>query len=764
MKETPRTLNILICGHSQHGKSSLIEAIVGKFPDNLNFELNHGTTVSLKVNQFYLPQKNLVINFLDSPGHSDFQGGIALGLEFADILGLVVSSSEGFQARTYWLVDKAIEKNVPVIIIITKIDLSGSNVGKIKNELQRLEKLKIISIIETSSKLRIGIDELIDKFTLQVKIRAKTEHGLSFIILGFETRKGLGELVNIGIISGELKENQWVNEKVKVKYIYSLSGTLKKHALEGEIVQILFNVIPMFELGSKYKSGKFISPKFVGLLSEIKPRKEHYIAIQDHTKFNIALEVLEKIKKIFPNLDYYYEGREITILTQGDLQFEYLQEMLENLIDFEVIGSKIKGIITINKSSKAKYESASVKIIPRIRNKLTIHRNGLQTTNQYDLLGAVAAYNAFHLDGLHVEIYSGKSEDHIAQAITKAIEKVKLIKLIPYQDVIVQVENFYDLNPIIEKYRIEVLFKSSNNKIFLQIRNEEFERFFNSLMKISDGQAHLSLLKFDFEEKILSVDPGTRHFGFCVIERGQLPSLWYVNLKRSIEDRKSYNVAKKQIEYELNTFLENEKELITKIYIGSGPGSQFILEFLQDYFEKTSIGINAESSAERSGIREPDIFLIDEFKTTKEALFHLQKGELVSEVKAKGFVDHAIAALLIAKRGLKGETIKIDKKPINQLYDYIIENYSGSSVFSNIHNINKLEDLHRGIYLRVKDASKLDSNLINGDIIAFTGFGSGYTELHAITLTGNKVIVKFQANVKVKRDFFKIFTPSKEKG
>ena len=684
-------------------------------------------------------------------------------MEFADVLGLVVSGSEGFQAKTYWLVEKAIEKNIPVIIIITKIDLAGINIEKIKNELKSIESLKIISIIETSSKLRIGIDELIEKITLQVKIRVKTEDELSFIILGFETKKGLGELVNIGILSGELKENQWVNEKVKVKFIYSLSGKLKTRALEGEIVQILFNVVPKFELGSKYKSGKFISPKLVGLLSEIKPRKEYYIAIQDHAKFNIALEVLEKIKKIFPNLDYYYEGREITILTQGDLQFEYLQEILENLIDFEVIGSKIKGIITINKSSKAKYETASVKIIPRIRNKLTVHRNGLQATNQRDILGAAVAYDAFHLDGLHVEIFSGKNEENIAQAITKAIEKVKIIKLIPYQDVIVQVENFYDLNPLIEKYKVELLFKSSNNKIFLQIKNEEFEKFFNSLMKISEGQAHLSLLKFEFEEKILSVDPGTRHFGFCVIERGQLPSLWHVNLKKSIDDRKVHNIARKQLEYELDTFLENEKELITKIYIGTGPGSQFILEFLLDYFKINSIEFNSENSAEGSRIKKPEIFLIDEFKTTKEAIFHLQKGELVNEVKAKGFVDHAIAALLIAKRGLKGETIKIDKKPITRLYDYIIENYSGSSVFSSIHNINKLEDLHRGLYLRVKDASKLDSNLNNGDIIAFTGFGNGFTELHAITLTGNKVIVKLQAHVKLKRDFFKIFAPSKEK-
>ena len=56
-----RVLNILIAGHSQHGKSSLINAIVGKFPDKLDFELNHGTTVSLKVIQFYLNKSNTMI-------------------------------------------------------------------------------------------------------------------------------------------------------------------------------------------------------------------------------------------------------------------------------------------------------------------------------------------------------------------------------------------------------------------------------------------------------------------------------------------------------------------------------------------------------------------------------------------------------------------------------------------------------------------------------------------------------------------------------
>jgi translation initiation factor 2 gamma subunit (eIF-2gamma) len=58
MKKKLRVLNVLVAGHSQHGKSTLIEAIVGKFPDNLDFELSHGTTVTLKVIQFLIKEKN----------------------------------------------------------------------------------------------------------------------------------------------------------------------------------------------------------------------------------------------------------------------------------------------------------------------------------------------------------------------------------------------------------------------------------------------------------------------------------------------------------------------------------------------------------------------------------------------------------------------------------------------------------------------------------------------------------------------------------
>ncbi len=771
-----RVLNILIAGHSQHGKSSLINAIVGKFPDKLDFELNHGTTVSLKVIQFYLKKENLLLNFLDSPGHIDFQGSIALGLEFADVLVLVVAANEGFKARTYWLFDIATKMQIPMIIVGTKMDLPNVTVKKIKHNLEQLTTDQY-SIVETSSKKNIGIENLIKRIQLYYKRRENSNSDLKFIILGYDYKKGLGDLISIGILSGIIKTNSYITEKLRVKHMYSLDNQSLEVATEGEIIQISLNLNKKFDLGTKYIRGNFISSKINGLMSEIQPRKEYFIHINDPFKFKMGIEILENLKTIIPSFNFYIDKKDINIQVLGDVQFDFIKENLEKLINFKIIGTKIKGIITINKKSTGKSNGAQVKIAPRFKRILTITRNSTNEKKIYDILGSSAAYEAFHLDGLHVDVLSGNNEDNIAQAIAKAIEKVKLIKIIPHQDVIVKIENIHEIYPIIQKYDVEVLYQSNTNIFFLQIKNEQFELFFNSLMKTSNGKAEISIFNFQQTGRVLSVDPGTRHFGFCLIEKSELPSLWYVNLKSKIENAKARLGAISIIKKELDLFLGNEKELINRIFIGNGPGSDFIIDLLIEYFnipnqkkeehlfskDKIDKQISKFNNSSKKYFKPPEIFLVDEYKTTKEAIFHLQQGKLVSEVKSKGFVDHAIAALLIAKRGIKGEVVEIENEPLKQLYDYVIEQYAGTYSFSSIHNINNLYDIKPGMYLRVKNNDKLDSNLKNGDIVVFTGFGESFNNIHASTLSGNKIIIKFQLNTKLKREFFDIFTPMRQK-
>ena len=93
----------------------------------------------------------------------------------------------------------------------------------------------------------------------------------------------------------------------------------------------------------------------------------------------------------------------------------------------------------------------------------------------------------------------------------------------------------------------------------------------------------------------------------------------------------------------------------------------------------------------------------------------------------------------------------------------MLEQYAGTYSFSSIHNLNNLFDINPGMYLRIKNSSRLDSNLKVGDIVIFTGFGTSYRTLHANTLSGNKIIINFQANVKLKKEFFDIFVAVKQR-
>ncbi len=774
MDAEKRVLNVLIAGHAQAGKSSLIETIVGIFPDSLSFELTRGTTVALKAIQFEMPQKKIILNFLDSPGHADFKGSIALGLEFADLLVLVVSGKEGFQARTYWLFEKAVEKNIPIIIAATKMDLPQTSIEKISSQVESLSNKKI-AIVRTSAKLKTGIAELMEKITLYMKFRQNLDSDPSFIILGYINQKGMGEMIVAGLLAGKI-EKGWLTNELKIRQIFSLKNLPLNHAEEGDIVHILLNIEKSFPLGTIYKKGKFILPSYESFLSDIRPSKEFLIKINDAQKQTIALQILDNLKKVIPSFDFYSDKESINIMVLGDFQFEFIKEQLLNLIDFKVLTSRIKGIITINALSTARFGSAHIRIVPRCRKMLTISRDGIKSKKLLDILGTTAAYEAFHLDGLHVDIFSGKNEDDIAQAIVKAIEKVKIIKVIPHQDVIVKVKNFNDLSGLIEKYNIELLHQTHLNSFFLQVKNENFEDFFNSLMKISKGRAELHLFKFDQNEVVLSVDPGTRHVGFSLIESGELPSLWNVNFKHKIESPKAESAAKAKLAKEMDLFLNNQKELINKIFIGNGPGSRFIIDFLIEYlnipcennkciiedYDETQVQEKSEMPLKDSNFLTPQIYLVDEYKTTKEAMFHLQQGKLINEVKSEDFVDHAIAALLIAKRGLRGEIVKLEKKPFKQFHDYIVENYAGSPSFSTLH-VNALENIKPGMYLRVKDSSKLDSSLKDGDVVSFIGFDTRSNAIHANTLSGNKIIIKFQGEIKIKKDFFKVLVPVKQR-
>ncbi|OGP56273.1 MAG: GTP-binding protein TypA [Deltaproteobacteria bacterium RBG_13_52_11] len=125
--------NIAIIAHVDHGKTTLVDQLFrqsGMFRDNevveerlmdsLDLERERGITISSKNGSFNY--KDFFINIIDTPGHADFGGQVERVLKMADGALLLVDAAEGPMPQTRFVLEKALTLNMPVIVVVNKID------------------------------------------------------------------------------------------------------------------------------------------------------------------------------------------------------------------------------------------------------------------------------------------------------------------------------------------------------------------------------------------------------------------------------------------------------------------------------------------------------------------------------------------------------------------------------------------------------------------------------------------------------------------
>lgn len=137
--------NIAIIAHVDHGKTTLVDHLIkqaGTFRENqqveerlmdsMDLEKERGITIAAKNASFMY--KDVKINIVDTPGHSDFGGEVERTLNMVDGAILLVDASEGPLPQTRFVLKKALEQNIKVIVCINKIDRSDARVQEVLNE------------------------------------------------------------------------------------------------------------------------------------------------------------------------------------------------------------------------------------------------------------------------------------------------------------------------------------------------------------------------------------------------------------------------------------------------------------------------------------------------------------------------------------------------------------------------------------------------------------------------------------------------------
>src|SRR3989338_4842844 len=122
---------VTIMGHVDHGKTTLLDAIR---KTNVVAREHGGITQHIGAYQIIFQGKP--ITFIDTPGHEAFEKMRSRGAEIADIVILVVAANDGVKPQTVEAIKHIKNANKPIIVAITKTDLSDINLEKVKKELQ----------------------------------------------------------------------------------------------------------------------------------------------------------------------------------------------------------------------------------------------------------------------------------------------------------------------------------------------------------------------------------------------------------------------------------------------------------------------------------------------------------------------------------------------------------------------------------------------------------------------------------------------------
>src|SRR3989344_2070340 len=157
---------VVVLGHVDHGKSSLLEAI-----KDFNITKKESGGITQHIGAYEVEHTGKKITFIDTPGHEAFSAMRTRGASVADIALLVVDAAQSVQPQTKEAINAIKKAEIPMIVVLNKIDLPNADPQRIKRELAKIDVLVesmggVIPSVDVSAKEKTGIDELLEMILL----------------------------------------------------------------------------------------------------------------------------------------------------------------------------------------------------------------------------------------------------------------------------------------------------------------------------------------------------------------------------------------------------------------------------------------------------------------------------------------------------------------------------------------------------------------------------------------------------------------------
>ena len=271
--------NVAIIAHVDHGKTTLVDAMLkqsgifrenqdvpDRVMDSIDLEREKGITIMAK--NTAVVYRGVKINIVDTPGHADFGGEVERTLKMVDGVLLLVDASEGPLPQTRFVLKKALEEALPVILVVNKIDRPDARIDEVIEEvydlfidLEATEEQLEFPILLTNARAGTAREKdgeegrdllrpLFDRILADIPPPSGDPSGpLQFLVTNLDYSDYVGRLAVGRIFSGTLRAGETVSicgkegavERIKVALLYGYERLSRKEIPEagaGDIVAL----------------------------------------------------------------------------------------------------------------------------------------------------------------------------------------------------------------------------------------------------------------------------------------------------------------------------------------------------------------------------------------------------------------------------------------------------------------------------------------------------------------------------------------------
>ena len=240
----PRPPVITFLGHVDHGKTSLLDRIIG-----INVVSGESGGITQHIRAYTIDKDGKQISFVDTPGHEAFTEMRARGANVTDIAVLVVAADDGVMPQTEEAISHARAAEVPIVVALNKTDLPGVDInralqGLSTNDLLPSEWGGDVEVIKTSAITGDGLDELLDTLLTVAELHeytANPERAALGTCLEAQQETGRGIVAKVIVQKGTLRVGDVIvcgKAFGKVKAMYDTLSTNRRIKEAGPSVPV----------------------------------------------------------------------------------------------------------------------------------------------------------------------------------------------------------------------------------------------------------------------------------------------------------------------------------------------------------------------------------------------------------------------------------------------------------------------------------------------------------------------------------------------